>query len=131
MAAFPSREHEAFMAHWQKILTTPACACRTILADGVVAGNIGAWTDATTQARLIGYWIGREFWGNGIATAALREFMNDESTRPLTAFVAKHNLGSLRVLQKCGFAIVGDESSPTPEGAPIEEWILKLGSAAA
>jgi RimJ/RimL family protein N-acetyltransferase len=108
MAAFKSRDRDAFMAHWAKIMANPACALRVILADGAVAGQIGAWTDGAE--RLVGYWIGREFWGRGIASAALVQFLNDEVTRPLTAHVAKHNLASIRVLQKAGFVVVGEEA---------------------
>lgn len=61
MAALKSRERDAFMAHWAKIMANPACATRVILTDGIVTGNIGAWTDGTE--RLVGYWIGRDFWG--------------------------------------------------------------------
>ncbi|HYC69854.1 MAG TPA: GNAT family N-acetyltransferase [Opitutaceae bacterium] len=124
LAAFPSREHEAFTAHWRKVLADAKNACRTILADGAVAGNIGAWTDA--DDRLVSYWIGREFWGRGVATAALREFLLIEPARPLTARVARHNLGSLRVLQKCGFAVLGDHSCPAPKGDAVAEWVLSL-----
>lgn len=41
MAAFKSRDRDAFMAHWAKIMANRACALRAILADGIVAGNIG------------------------------------------------------------------------------------------
>jgi RimJ/RimL family protein N-acetyltransferase len=67
LAAFPSRDREAFFTHWTtNILGNPAAVSRTILAGDRVAGNIGAWTDAAANDRLIGYWIGREFWGRGI-----------------------------------------------------------------
>ena len=72
---------------------------------------------------------GREYWGQGIASAALRQFLALIATRPLTAHVAKHNLASLRVLQKCGFTIAGEDTySLTPNDAPCEEYILTLGA---
>ena len=116
MAAFPSRDHDAFTAHWAKIMANPACALRTILVGESVAGYIGAWTDGTD--RLIGYWIGREFWGRGIASAALPKFLDYETTRPLTAYVVKHNTASIRVLQKTGFKLAA--------GGTDEEFIYKL-----
>jgi RimJ/RimL family protein N-acetyltransferase len=122
LAAFPSRNREAFFAHWTtNILGNPAAVSRTILAGDQVAGNIGAWTDAASHDRLIGYWLGREFWGRGIASAALSQFLRFESTRPLKAHVAKHNLGSIRVLEKAGFARVGEEAFSLPDGARVEE----------
>ncbi|HVU22541.1 MAG TPA: GNAT family N-acetyltransferase [Opitutus sp.] len=122
LAAFPSRDREAFFTHWHtNILGNPAAVCRTVLAGGHVAGNIGAWTDAASNDRFICYWIGREFWGRGIASAALAQFLRSESTRPLHARVARHNLGSIRVLEKAGFTRTGEETFTSPSGARIEE----------
>ncbi len=124
MAAFKSRDREAFMAHWAKILANPACATRVILADGIVAGNIGAWTDGAE--RQVGYWIGREFWDRGIASAALVQFLGYEATRPLTARVAKHNTASIRVLRKAGFTPAGEEAFDLPDGTKFKELIFRL-----
>lgn len=122
LAAFPSRNREAFFTHWtNNILGNPAAVSRTILAGEQVAGNIGAWTDAASNDRFICYWIGREFWGRGIASAAVSQFLRFESTRPLNACVAKHNLGSIRVLEKAGFARVGEDAVSLPGGAGVEE----------
>ena len=128
MAAFPSRERDAFMAHWARVLANPDCATRTILCDGRVAGNIGAWTDADLRERLVGYWIGRDFWGRGVATAALSQFLCDEIRRPLVARVATHNTASLRVLQKCGFTLTGEDRFEGAGGEVHEELILTLAS---
>lgn len=127
MAAFPSRDRAAFFNHWtHNILGNPAVACLTVLAGEHVAGNVGAWTDADSGDRLICYWIGREFWGRGIASAALLQFLQVESTRPLKAYVAKHNFGSIRVLEKAGFVRTGEDSIPASGGACTEEWIYRL-----
>lgn len=127
LAAFPSRDREAFFTHWTTtILGNPAAVCRTILAGDQVAGNIGAWTDAASNDRLIGYWLGREFWGRGIASAALSQFLRFESTRPLRAHVAKHNLGSIRVLEKASFTRIGEEAFSLPNRTPVEEFIYLL-----
>jgi RimJ/RimL family protein N-acetyltransferase len=107
MAAFPSRDWEAFVAHQAKIGADPDTQQQTILVDGEVAGDIGSWQ--AEADRNVGYWIGRSFWGRGVATAALRAFLALETTRPLTAHVAVHNLGSRRVLEKCGFDVVREQ----------------------
>ena len=107
MAAFPSRDWEAFVAHQAKIAAGPDMLQQTILVDGDVAGDIGSWL--AEADRNVGYWIGRSFWGRGVATAALRAFLELETTRPLTAYVAAHNLGSRRVLEKCGFEVVREQ----------------------
>lgn len=124
MAAFPSRDRDAFMAHWAKIMANPACAARTVFFDGSVAGHIGAWTDGAE--RLVGYWIGREFWGRGIASAALAQFLHYETTRPLTARVVRHNAASIRVLRKTGFTPAGEEAFDLPGGAPEVELVFRL-----
>jgi RimJ/RimL family protein N-acetyltransferase len=101
VASFPSRDRDAFFAHHHKILSDPTLLVRTILRDGEVAGSICCF--AKNGRQLVGYWIGRAFWGQGIATAALRELLLVEQTRPLFAYVANTNGGSIRVLEKCGF----------------------------
>jgi RimJ/RimL family protein N-acetyltransferase len=59
--------------------------------------------------RQVGYWIAREHWGKGVATAALTQLLGEVCERPLFARVAAGNHGSLRVLEKCGFQSVGEE----------------------
>lgn len=129
LAGFASRQREAFMTHWTtNVLGNPANTTRTILCDGVVAGNIGAWNDAASGERLLGYWLGREFWGRGIASAAVAQFLQFETTRPLTARVAQHNPGSIRVLEKNGFARTGADAFTLPDGTPVEEFIYVLSA---
>ncbi len=101
LADFPPRDREAFMAHWQKILLNPAAHVRAIRVGDRLVGNIVAFDQH--DRRLIGYWIDRAWWGRGIATRALTLFLAEETTRPLHAVVAGHNLPSARVLEKCGF----------------------------
>jgi RimJ/RimL family protein N-acetyltransferase len=125
MAAFPSRDRDAFMIHWSKILDEETCIVRTIFVGPEVAGHICSWPLA--GERNIGYWLGREYWGQGIASAALAQFLTVVTTRPLFARVAKHNLASLRVLQKCGFHISGEDTFRyTPDSEPGEEFTLTL-----
>lgn len=104
MAAFPARDRAAFDAHWEKsILGNPAAIKQTILVDAQVAGNIGSWPQ--DGLRLVGYWIGKEHWGKGVATHALAAFLHLVIERPLHAHVVKHNVSSIRVLEKCGFSL--------------------------
>ena len=77
---------------------------RTIVAAAGVVGSIGSWE--VEGERDVGFWIGRDHWGNGYATAALRAFLLDvDLHRPLHAHVVDHNVGSRRVLVKCGFVL--------------------------
>ena len=104
MAVFPSRDREVFDAHWRRLLANDANVKRTIEADGEVAGHMLSWRQDGRQ--LVGYWLGREYWGRGLATAALAEFVAELPERPLHAWVATSNAGSIRVLEKCGFVEV-------------------------
>ena len=124
MAAFPSRDHDAFMAHWKKIMGYENNLIKTILCDGQVAGYILSWE--MEGEREVGYWLGKEFWGKGIATQALAEYVSIVKTRPLMAHVARHNIGSRRVLEKCGFMVVGEDKYTNPAGVEVEEFVLKL-----
>jgi RimJ/RimL family protein N-acetyltransferase len=113
MVAFRSRDRAAFDLHWAKLMGDESLLKKTVIVDGEVAGNIGSWT--SDDKREVGYWIDRSFWGRGVATEALAAFLRLEQTRPLYAGVAKHNLASIRVLQKCGFTVTG----PEPEGTHV------------
>lgn len=69
------------------------------------------------------YWLGRGYWGKGIATRALSAFLERSQIRPLYARAAKDNIGSIRVLEKCGFKTTGEDNG---HGAEVEEIILIL-----
>ena len=123
MAAFPARDRAAFDAHWVEVLGNPAAVKQTILLDGQVAGNIGSW--AQDGARLVGYWIGREHWGKGVATRALAAFLHLVTERPLRAHVARHNVGSIRVLEKCGFTLEREESVEAADAVTELVFVLR------
>ena len=127
MASFPARDRGAFMAHWSRIMTDPAVLVQTILADEQVAGNVVSWESG--GRRLVGYWIGRGWWGRGVATDGLTAFVERVPARPLYARVAKDNISSIRVLEKCGFALCAEltETLPAPTDG-VEELIFVLGA---
>jgi RimJ/RimL family protein N-acetyltransferase len=125
MAAFTARDKDEFMAHWARILVDETVVKKTVLFDDEVAGNVVSFE--RDGKREVGYWIGREYWGKGIATTALSELLGFLASRPLYAHVAKHNVASIRVLQKCGFTVSGHGRAPATErGEAVEEVILKL-----
>ena len=119
MAIFPARDRAAFDAHWQRVRANDSAITKTIVSEGEVAGNIGSWEQ--DGRRFVGYWVGREFWGKGVATSALREFVSEVTDRPLYAWVATSNVGSIRVLDKCGFVQVGARTTD------VEELLFELG----
>ena len=117
------------MAHWTKILGEQSNTIKTILADGCVAGNVVSWEQSGD--RLVGFWMGRDYWGRGIATKALSEFLRHDKSRPLYAWVAKHNVASIRVLEKCGFTVsIEDKGSSNTPGEVVEEVLMELGAEA-
>lgn len=129
MAVFATRDPAAHDAHWRRILADPAGRARTVLVDGAVAGNVVSFP--FEGGRHVGYWLGREFWGRGVATRAVAGFLAFERERPLFARAAKHNVGSRRVLEKCGFRIVGEGPGPALDGHPAtEDWIFRLDAPA-
>lgn len=106
MAASTPMTRAAFAAYWAEIRAGQAVQAQTIVAGGEVAGNIMCWQRWGEQA--VGYWIGRRHWGRGVATTALALFICQVTERPLYAYVAVHNVGSIRVLEKCGFQRAAD-----------------------
>jgi RimJ/RimL family protein N-acetyltransferase len=125
MAAFPARDEDQFAAHWARVRADDANVARTIVADGTVAGNICSWHDNGQQ--LLGYWVGREWWGRGVATRALALLVDELTIRPLYAHVAVHNIGSIRVLESCGFRRDREQEAqaPVPDDG-VEELIFVL-----
>lgn len=106
MAAFPARDWDAYTAHRAKVRSNDTAVTRAIELDGRLVGEVMCFE--FEGRREVGYWIDRAFWGRGVATRALATFLREETRRPLFAGVAPHNAGSMRVLEKCGFARTGE-----------------------
>jgi RimJ/RimL family protein N-acetyltransferase len=108
MAAFTAKDpqdREAFDRHWARIMTDPTVIIKTALRNGLVLGSVLSYEDEGHPE--VSYWLGKEYWGQGLATQALRAFLEQgNQTRPIYARVAKDNLASRRVLEKCGFVQV-------------------------
>jgi RimJ/RimL family protein N-acetyltransferase len=129
MAAFTAKDptdREAFMTHWHKILGIDTCIIKTILFNGQVAGSVSSYEEEGKPE--VTYWLGREYWGKGIASWALKELLVHHSQkRPMYVRVAKDNLASCRVLEKCGFKVIGeDKGFANARGQEIEEYLLEL-----
>ena len=128
MAAFIPRDHEEFMGHWStRILADDTVWKKTVLVDGHVAGNLLSFE--MSGEREVGYWIGRQYWGKGIATRALSLFLEQARGRPIYAHVAKGNVASIRVLEKCGFTMLREDvRPPSDRGDETPEFVLILES---
>lgn len=130
MVAFTTRDptdREAFMAHWAKITSDADVTIKTIDFDGQVAGYVAEFE--REGKREVCYFLGKEFWGNGIATTALSQLLEQVTMRPLYAGVAEDNVASRRVLEKCGFAVIEKKRSfAKARGEEIAELVLTLKS---
>ncbi len=128
MAAFTVKDpadKETFTDHWAKITADEGITVRTVIYDGEIAGYIvcHGWFGEPE----ISYWIGKEYWGQGIGTRALVEFLSFVETRPLYARAAKDNFSSIRALEKGGFKLSGqDEGFANARGEEIEEVVYCL-----
>lgn len=128
MAAFASKDpadREAFTAHWELLLRNDTIIKRSIVSSGEVVGHVASWVqDGDTE---ITYWIARDHWGTGVATAALRLFLEEVETRPIYGRTAGDNTGSIRVMEKCGFVVIGDDRGyANARGQEIDELVLRL-----
>jgi RimJ/RimL family protein N-acetyltransferase len=128
MAAFTAADpsdRAAFDAHMARVRASPDVTHRAVTADGVLAGTVASFVvDGDTE---VTYWIDRALWGRGIAGAALRLLLDEVRVRPLYARAAADNAGSLRVLAKAGFRVIGEETAYAPaRREKIAEKVLRL-----
>ena len=115
----------AYIAKYTKLLSDPTVNNQTIIIDNIIVGSIAKFVmEGDTE---ITYWIDRKYWGQGIATKALKELLVIETIRPVFGRVAFDNFGSQKVLEKCGFVKIGmDKGFANARQAEIEEYIYKL-----
>lgn len=119
------RSAYGFGAHWENALRDPNVTAKAILVGDELVGCISCFKMDGLDS--VGYWLGREFWGRGIASRALELLLTEVSVRPLFARVATSNRASLRVLQKCGFVVERVQLSPADDRYPeCEEALLIL-----
>ncbi|HEU4973865.1 MAG TPA: GNAT family N-acetyltransferase [Baekduia sp.] len=120
MAAVPVRDRAAFDAHWAAMLADPEVHLRSVVRGDEVVGSVLAFP--RDGQRQVGYRIGCEHWGQGLASAALALLLEEVPERPLHARVAEHNVASLRVLERCGFRSIARERADD-----VLLWVLRLG----
>lgn len=129
MAAFTSPDdntRDGYLARGRKNIAKDEIIKKVIEVDGEIVGSVASFVvEGDTE---VTYWIRRDRWGRGIATAALAELLREVTTRPLFARVAADNAGSARVLRRNGFTQVGRETSyAEARGTEIVEHIYRLG----
>jgi len=129
MAAFTAEDPSdstCFQAHWARIRQDPAVILRTVVGDsGEIVGHAAVF--GPPEEREVTYWIGRQHWGRGAATAALRALVGVAPERPLHARAAADNAGSIQVLKKCGFVVIGSERDfANGRGEEVDEVLFTL-----
>ncbi|MFE6131037.1 GNAT family N-acetyltransferase [Streptomyces sp. NPDC056437] len=129
MAAFTAddpSDRSRFDAHWARIRQDPTVVVRTITeGSGEAVGHVAVF--GPPGEREVTYWIGRKHWGRGVATTALQQLLETVPERPLHARAAADNLGSIRVLEKCGFVVTAhDRGYANARGEEIDEVVLTL-----
>jgi RimJ/RimL family protein N-acetyltransferase len=128
LAAFTPKDPTdkiAYMTKFKRLLEDPTITMKTIIVDRQIAGSVAKFLMEDDAE--ITYWIDRKFWGQGVASAALKDFLSIENTRPIFGRVAFDNYGSQKVLEKCGFEKIGtDKGFANARQAEIVEFIYKL-----
>jgi RimJ/RimL family protein N-acetyltransferase len=105
------REHaEAYIAH---LATLPEPRTWVIDVGGEAVGSISITPldDVERISAEVGYWIGREHWGKGIMTGALRAVtthaLRERGLTRVFAMPFATNAASIRVLEKAGYVREG------------------------
>ena len=128
LAAFTPKDQTdkaAYLQKYTKFLNDPTINMRSIFVDNILAGSIAKYE--TEGEAEITYWIDKKYWNKGIATKALKDFLNIENTRPIFGRTAFDNIGSQKVLEKCGFKRIGtDKGFANARQTEIVEFIYKL-----
>mgnify|MGYP002639216723 CR=1 FL=1 len=128
MAAFTPKEstnRDAFDARWQRLRNHSGVFVQTAVYHEKVIGHVASFKQE--EQREVTYWLARECWGQGLATKVLQQFLHNEKERPLWGRCAKDNLASVRVMEKNGFVLVGEEKGfANARQHEIEELVLRL-----
>jgi RimJ/RimL family protein N-acetyltransferase len=128
MAGFTSPDggdRDSYVARQRRFLADDKITKKVILVNDEIVGSIASFVVEGDCE--VTYWIRRDLWGRGIATAALAELLREVTVRPLFARAAADNAGSARVLLRNGFTRVGEETSYAhARTAEIMEHIYRL-----
>ena len=128
LAAFTQKDptdKDAYIEKYKKLLSDETVNNKTIFFNNEIVGSIAKF-EIEGEAEIT-YWISKDFWGKGIASKSLIQFLEIEKARPIYGRSAFDNIGSQKVLEKCGFTKIGtDKGFANARGKEIEEFIYKL-----
>jgi RimJ/RimL family protein N-acetyltransferase len=128
LAAFTAKDptdKPAYLEKYTRLLHNPTVNMQTIVMGDTVIGTVTKF-EIDDEAE-IAFWIDKPFWGRGVATKALKMFLNVETKRPIFGHAAFDNFGSQKVLEKCGFVKIGTHKGfANARKLEIEEFVYKL-----
>lgn len=106
---------------------------RAIIADGSVAGCIGAFLDSGLYCKNaeIAYWLGSQFWNRGIMSLAIEKFtdyvFSNYAVERIYARPFASNIGSRKALEKAGFEPEGIlRKSAFKDGQSVDACMYSL-----
>jgi [ribosomal protein S5]-alanine N-acetyltransferase len=128
MAAFTSKEwkdKDAYVTKWRRLLQDPTVHQQTIRVDNKIAGTVAKF-EVDGEAHIT-YAIAKEYWGKGIASKAVKEFLLQENKRPIFGHAAADNIGSIKVLEKNNFKFIRTQRGfSRSRGKEIDEVVYWL-----
>jgi ribosomal-protein-alanine N-acetyltransferase len=128
LAAFTAKDttdKTAYLDKYTKLLHLLTVNMQTILAGNAIIGTVTKF-EINNEAE-VAFWIDKAYWGQGIATSALKLFLDIEKKRPIFGHAAFDNFGSQKFLEQCGFVKIGsDKGFANARHAEIKEFVYKL-----
>ena len=134
---YTSRDAEQFYAILEPSYAQdkPQFYAMSFKTDPSLIGGVGLHdprgSDAEEGEIEIGYWLGREYWGQGLMSEAVSTVIakgfENPANRLMSATTALKNLASQNVLRKAGFRCLGERprSYEALRGDPvINRWVL-------
>jgi len=128
MAAFTPKDpsdRNAYITKWIRLMINTTVHMQSILVENKVVGCVVKFLLAGKPE--ITYAIDKTYWGKGVTTEGVKQFLKIETTRPIYARVAFDNIASQRVLEKSNFIKTDTEINfANARGKDIEEFVYKL-----
>lgn len=104
--------------------------CRAIDVGGQAVGTISLTVgrDVYRKSGELGYWLGEDFWGRGIMTAAVQRICQEGFERfDLVRIYAQPyacNTASRRVLEKAGFTLEGVMRRGVYKNGQVQDYCM-------
>ena len=95
LAAFTPKDptdKTAYLDKYTRLLKDPTVNNQTIILNDTIVGSVAKFVMEGDAE--ITYWIDRKYWGQGIATQALKALLTIETIRPIFGRVAFDNVGA-------------------------------------